>query len=86
MSGVRRAVESAVGLVLRSRYGVAALIAIVVIGVLGSARLVAGPSGAEPDPPAARHRLHGVLDRVNDGADERDRCLGQDGLGWRREP
>jgi len=48
MRGVRRAVESAVGLVLRSRVGVAALIAIVVIGVLGSARLVGGPSGAEP--------------------------------------
>jgi hypothetical protein len=48
MSAVRRAVERTVGLILGSRYGLAALLAVVVVGVLGSARLVAGPSGAEP--------------------------------------
>jgi hypothetical protein len=47
MRGLRRAVEQAVGRVLRSRYGLAALLAIVVVGILGSARLVAGPFGGE---------------------------------------
>ena len=60
MSAARRAVEQAVGRVLRSRYGIAALIAVVVLGILGSGRLVAGPSGGEsptvatvPDEPIA---------------------------------
>ena len=48
MSGVRRAVERTVGIVLRSRVGLAALLAVVVVGVLGSVRLVAGPSEAQP--------------------------------------
>lgn len=43
MSGVRRTVELIVGRVLRSRLGVAALLAVVVVGVLSSARLVARP-------------------------------------------
>lgn len=50
MRALRRAVELAVGRVLRSRYGVAALIAVVVLGVLGSARLVAGPGGVRSEP------------------------------------
>lgn len=48
MSGVRRTVELIIGRVLRSRYGIAALLAVVVVGVLSSARLVAGPSGDQP--------------------------------------
>jgi hypothetical protein len=37
----------AVERVLRSRYGLAALLAVVVVAVLASSRLVVGPSGAE---------------------------------------
>lgn len=47
MIDVRRTVQLLVNGILRSRYGVAALIAVVVVGILASARLVAGP-GEEP--------------------------------------
>ncbi|GIJ78033.1 hypothetical protein SAMN05443287_11322 [Micromonospora phaseoli] len=48
MSAVRRAVEFLVTRLLRSRLGVALGIAVLVLGVVGGARLVAGP----PDPTA----------------------------------
>jgi hypothetical protein len=48
MRGLRRAVELAIGRILRSRYGLAALLAVVVVAVLGSARLVIGPADGSP--------------------------------------
>ncbi|MGB2569349.1 hypothetical protein ACPFP2_12980 [Micromonospora citrea] len=44
MRAMRRALESLFRRVLRSRIGVAAGIAVLVLGVLGTARLVAGPA------------------------------------------
>ncbi|MEH0982733.1 hypothetical protein [Micromonospora sp. CPCC 205556] len=46
MTAMRRAVEMLVTRVLRSRLGVALLIAVLVFGVIGTARLVAGPVDA----------------------------------------
>ncbi|MEV4842095.1 hypothetical protein AB0K20_02505 [Micromonospora matsumotoense] len=43
MTAMRRAVEFMVTRILRSRIGIALAIAIVVLGVIGAARLVAGP-------------------------------------------
>ncbi|PZF97886.1 hypothetical protein [Micromonospora deserti] len=43
MSAVRRAVEFLVTRLLRSRLGIALALAVVVFGVIGAARLVAGP-------------------------------------------
>ncbi|MEH0969798.1 hypothetical protein V6U77_01465 [Micromonospora sp. CPCC 205546] len=43
MSAVRRAVEFLVTRVLRSRFGIAIGIAVLVFGVIGAARLVSGP-------------------------------------------
>ena len=48
MIAVRRAVESLFTRVLRSRLGIALALAVVVFGIIGTARLVAGP----PDPGA----------------------------------
>lgn len=43
MSAVRRAIEFLVGRVLRSRLGIALALAVVVFGIVGAARLLAGP-------------------------------------------
>ncbi|MER7459669.1 hypothetical protein [Micromonospora sp. NPDC126480] len=48
MIAVRRAIESVFTRVLRSRLGIALALAVVVFGIIGTARLVAGP----PDPGA----------------------------------
>ncbi len=48
MIAVRRAIESLFTRVLRSRLGIALVLAVVVFGIIGTARLVAGP----PDPTA----------------------------------
>jgi hypothetical protein len=53
--GVRRAVELLVNRIFRSRYGLAALLVVVVVSILGSAKLVAGP-GREPPPVGAPAR------------------------------
>ena len=48
---MRRAVERVLSRVLRSRYGLAALLAVVVVAIVSSANLFAGPS--DESPPAA---------------------------------
>jgi hypothetical protein len=49
---VRQAVSVALARVFSTRYGLALLIAIVVLGIVGAARLVAGPAAAQRGPSA----------------------------------
>jgi hypothetical protein len=54
---VRRAIEVLVTRVLRSRLGLAALLAVVVVAVLGSAKLAAGPTDGAPTVSAPRQPI-----------------------------
>ena len=47
MSPVRRAIEFLVTRLLRSRLGIALALAVVIAGLIGTARLVSGPGGAD---------------------------------------
>jgi len=45
---MRRAIEFLVTGILRSRLGLALLLAVVILGIVGAAQLISGPSGGEP--------------------------------------
>ncbi|MFC3503198.1 hypothetical protein ACFOOK_19770 [Micromonospora krabiensis] len=70
MSAMRRALEFLVTRVLRSRLGIALALAVVVFGIIGAARLVAGPG----DPTL------GLTNRPNEPITTVEPSAGDDGL------
>ncbi|WP_433116120.1 hypothetical protein [Micromonospora sp. CA-246542] len=70
MTAMRRALEFLFSRALRSRLGVAALIAVLILGVIGAARLVSGPT----DP------TDGLSNRPNRPITTVDPTAGDDGL------
>jgi hypothetical protein len=56
VSGVRRAIEFLTTRALRSRLGIAVVLAVFILGIVGAARFVSGGSGAEPGPASGLDR------------------------------
>lgn len=67
---MRRAIEFLITRVLRSRLGIAIALAVVVLGIVGAARLLAGPSDAGSGPLSASTRPITTVDPTtgDDGA------------------